>query len=228
MLPAMSESPVSSAECETCQFFRRVSETDSACTRHRVTLPRVDWPTVCADWQQGEQRLASAGMRAKALYYFTQHDGQRSQLELVPFARLKQPLFSVLLRFDEELGWVIVPRQNHIFFPAAESQITIQAGQRPCAFHIMHAERRIAAEMIPLDGGRWQRQYHMQQVFMLASLESPHLLYDWLNTFMDVEACLREKFAPSLFAFMEVRTANQVYALHPDVLAYQDFLRRGE
>lgn len=214
-------------ECETCQFFRRRHETESVCTRHRFIIPRVEWPTLCKDWQQGEQTLPAAtpAMRAKALYYYTVSSGHWTQLELAPFGRLRNPLFSVMLRFDEELGWVIVPRQNQIFFPAADSQVTVIASQRPCTFQILHAERRIAAEMIPIKGGTWQRQYHMQQVFMLASQESPHLLYDWMNSYMDVEACLEKRFAPSLFAFMEVQTPRQTYALYPDVLAYQDFLR---
>lgn len=212
-------------ECETCQFFRRRNETEAVCNRHRVILPRVEWPTLCRDWQQGEQKLTHPTMRAKALYYYTLTADTRTQLELAPFSRLKNPLFSVLLRFDEELGWVIVPRQNQVFFPAADSQVTVMASQKPSTFQILHAERRIAAEMIPLKSGSWQRQYHIQQVFMLASLESPHMLYDWMNSYMDVEACLRNRFAPSLFAFMEIQTPNQMYALYPDVLAYQDFLR---
>jgi hypothetical protein len=212
-------------ECETCQFFRRRSEVEAACNRHHFVIPRVEWPTLCRDWQQGTQRLTHPEMRAKALYYYTVSSGQWTQLELAPFSRLRNALFSVLLRFDEEMGWVIVPRQNQMFFPAANSEVTVMASQRPCKFQILHAERRIAAEMIPLKGGQWQRQYHMQQVFMLASLESSNLLYDWMNTYMDVEACLRNRFAPSLFAFMEVQTPNQTYTLYPDVLAYQDFLR---
>jgi len=212
-------------ECETCQFFRRRRETESICTRHRFVIPRVDWPTLCRDWQQDEQRLTNPAMKAKTLYYYTLSAARQSQLVLAPFSRLKNSLFSVMLRFDEELGWVIVPRQNQIFFPDADNKVTVIASQRPCVFEIMHAERRIAAEMIPLKSGQWQRQYHMQQVFMLASLDSPHLLYEWMNSYMDVEACLQNRFAPSMFAFMEVQTPNQTYTLYPDVLAYQDFLR---
>ncbi len=210
-------------ECETCQFFRRSSETESVCARHRFIIPRVEWPTFCRDWQQGEQRLPKSKMRATALYYYTL--SSNTQLELAPFSRLHSPLFSVILRFDEEMGWVIVPRQNQVFFPDADSQVTVIASQRSCPFQILHAERRIAAEMIPLTGGRWQRQYHLQQVFMLASMESPHLLYDWMNSYMDVAACLEKRFAPSLFAFMQVDTPKQTYTLYPDVLAYQDFVR---
>jgi hypothetical protein len=212
-------------ECETCQFFRRRSDTESSCARHHFVIPRVEWSTICRDWQKGEQKLTNPAMRAKALYYYTLSSGHQSQLELAPFSRLKNPLFSVLLRFDEDLGWVIVPRQNQIFFPEADTRVTVIASQRPCVFEILHAQRRIAAEMIPLKGGQWQRQYHLQQVFMLASMDSPHLLYEWMNSYMDVEACLQNRFAPSLFAFMEVQSPNQTYALYPDVLAYQDFLR---
>jgi hypothetical protein len=134
-------------------------------------------------------------------------------------------LISVSVRRDEQHGWIIFPRQYRHYFPEPDTRLIVIVGERKSAFQVINAERRLAAEMIPVGRGNWESHYHTQYVFMLYSLESPDLLYDWLNTIIDVDRMVADSIAPSFFAFMEVRNRNREYVLHADLLAYSDYLR---
>jgi hypothetical protein len=188
-------------------------------------MPLIDWHILCRDWQHDQRQIDREDMQAGVLYYYSSATGQLRLSEVGPFTQLQRLVISVSVRHDDELGWVIVPRHYHIYFPPPDSLINVRVGERKSKFQVVNSERKIAMEMIPAENGQWEAQSHMQQVYMLTSMESPDLLYDWLNSFMDVEAFLAQSFAPSLVALVEILRQGSEYALHADTLAYQKFLR---
>jgi hypothetical protein len=209
--------------CENCDFFRRMSDEERLCNRHDFVMPRVDWQILCQDWQHKGSQVDWTDLKPGTLYYYSSSAGMRA--EIGQFKNLQRIIFSVSIRQDEAMGWVIFPRRYYNYFPAPDRMVTILIGERRCKFQVVNVERNVATEMIPRDEGQWDTQTHTQQVLLLTSLESPDLLRDWLSSIMNVGAYIEDSFAPSLFAFIEVKRPFAEYALHADMLAYQKYSR---
>lgn len=212
-------------ECENCDFFKRSASGRRLCSKHAFLMPLVDWHILCKDWLHEGKGLDMRSLKPDTLYYYSSASGKAVRAEIAPFEQLQRLVLSASVRHDDEMGWVIVPRHYHAYFPPPETLITVRVGDRKSKFHAVNSERKIAVEMIPVDEGEWETQHHTGQVYMLASMESPDLLYDWMNSFMDIDACLTESFARSLVTFVEVIREGAEYALHPDVMPYQKYLR---
>lgn len=187
-------------------------------------MPNIDWNMLCKDWQHQGQGIELNQVEPKTLYYYSYGSGDIRIAPIQRFDYLRHMLVSVSIRFDEEYGWIIFPRNYHSYFPAPDTMVTVYIGQRKSKFVTINAERKLAVEMIPMADGEWEKQFHMQQVFMLYSMESPDLLVDWLDQIVDVAGVIRDSLAPSIFAFMEIRR-NGEYILHPDLLSYQKHIR---
>ena len=212
-------------DCSNCKFYKdEDTYTERRCAKHDFVMPRLDWQIVCKDWERDGERL-DVEMDEGILYYYSGGSGEMVYAPIGPFEDVQSILVSVSVRRDEDHGWIIFPRQYRHYFPEPDTRLVVVVGQRKCAFQVINAERRLAAEMIPSDSGNWETHYHTQHVFMLYSLESPDLLYDWLDSVIDIERMIADSLAPSIFAFVEVRKRNQEYVLHADLLAYGDYLR---
>lgn len=218
----MSDHP----ECQNCDFFRKRDDAsdDAVCMKHNFVMPRIDWQTICKDWQTNNETVSFQDMEEEMLYYYSYGSGDILIAPLAHFRQLQFPLISVSVRQDKSLGWVIYPRKQNQFFPAPDSLVTVYVGERKSKFQIVNMERNLAVEMVPRSHG-WEKQVHTQQVFMLGSLESPNLLYDWSQSFMDFDAFIDDSFSPSLFAFLEVLDHTGEYVLHPDLLTYEKYVR---
>jgi|GEM_PF-1915998 len=213
-------------ECQNCRFFDADAvNSERRCKQHDFVMPRIDWQIVCTDWQHDQETLKNSPLEPGTLYYYSYASGNTLYAPIAPMSRLQSLLISVSVRQDNEYGWIIFPRQYQIYFPPPDSRLTLVVDNRRCAFQVATQERRLAAEMVPTGKGKWEAFYHMQQVYMLYSLESPDLLFEWLNSFMDVEAALADSLAPSLPAFIEIRNRNREYVLHADLLNYGKYLR---
>lgn len=213
-------------ECENCDFFKRTATGRHLCEKHTFQMPLVDWHILCKDWRHEGKKVEWHNLKEGVLYYYSAASGKIVRAEIATFQHLQRLVLSASVRQDEELGWVIVPRHYHAYFPAPDTLITVHVGERRSKFHVVNTERKIAIEMIPVEKGQWDAQYHTQQVYMLASMESPDLLYDWLSSFMDITAYLQQSFAPSVVTFIEVIRNGAEYALHADRMPYKKFLRR--
>jgi hypothetical protein len=212
-------------ECENCDFFKRTASGRRLCAKHTFLMPLVDWQILCKDWRHEGKSIDLRGLKPDTLYYYSSASGKTVRAEIASFEQLQRLVLSASVRHDNDLGWVIVPRHYQAYFPAAETLITVRVGDRKSKFHAVNSERKIAVEMIPVDEGEWETSHHTGQVYMLASMESPDLLYDWMNSFMDLEAFLAQSFAPSLVTFVEVIREGSEYAIHADILPYQQYLR---
>ncbi|QPC84375.1 hypothetical protein G4Y79_08370 [Phototrophicus methaneseepsis] len=213
-------------DCSNCDFFKHGDHfTERRCAKYDFVMPRVDWQILCNDWQHEGQNVNFSFEEDETLYYYSAGSGEIIYAPISPLQELQSLLISVSVRRDEEYGWIIFPRQYRHYFPEPDTRVVVVVGDRKCAFQVTNAERRLAAEMIPSGGGKWETHYHTQSVFMLYSLESPDLLYDWLDSFMNLERMIDASIAPSVFAFMEVRNRNREYILHADLLTYNNYLR---
>lgn len=213
--------------CENCDFFNHGRNNDlRLCRKHDFVMPRVGWQMLCKDWCHNEQSVDFGDMDPETLYYYSLGSGKPRSALLARMEALQRLVLSVNIRQDKEMGWVIVPRTHQELFPPPGSLLTVVISGRRSKFQIANVERNLAVEMIPLQRGRWDKQIHTQQVVMLQSMESPQLLQDWLNSFIDLEALSKHSFTPSLFAFIEMpdETKGDHY-LYPDLLMYEDYLR---
>lgn len=211
--------------CENCDHYRKPDgDHEHTCQKHTFVMPYLDWHTLCRDWQHQQQTHESVKLLSRQRLYYYSYDAGL-QAEVGHFQELTYRRLSVSVRQDRDLGWVIFPRSYQRFFPAPDTFVNVLVGDRLRKFQVVNAERNIAVEMIPRRDGEWDVQYHTQQVFMLYSVESPDLLYDWMQTFMDVDAYIRQSFHPSLFAFVDVMQQTGEYTLRPDMLVYQQYLR---
>jgi len=213
-------------ECQNCDFYRLRAEGGQHCAKHQFVMPSADWQTICRDWQHDNQPIDFEGMEPGMLYYYSWGSGDILIAPMGHFSQLQHPLISVSIRKDKQLGWVIYPRKQTIFFPEPDEMVTVYVGDRKSKFQVVNTERTLAKEMIPCEDGGWETQYHTQRVFMLHSLESPDLLYNWTQSFMDFDAYITDSFSPSLFAFIEVIHQGREYILHPDLLTYEKYIRR--
>lgn len=209
--------------CENCKFFRVGKQQEPRCGKHSFVMPRIDWLTLCQQWQGDAQPPSNEGLASDTLYYYSQ--ASDAMLPLAPFAYLQRPLFSVGIREDSEMGWVMLPRLHSDNFPAHDSEILFFIGEQPFTFYVKLAERKIALERFPTGKNTHGAQYYTQQVTMLYSSQMPTLLQEWLNSLMDIGAYLRDGLVPNFFAFVEVITPGKEYALHADLLVYQKYVR---
>jgi hypothetical protein len=136
----------------------------------------------------------------------------------------------VSIRRDLELGWIIYPRKQYEYFPEPGKWVTIRVGERKSKFEVANEERKLAIELIPNEANeednKWEKQHHMQQVFMLHSVESPDLLYEWYNDLIDIEAFAKSNaVSASLHAFLQIEEAGSEYRLMADLLNYQNYVR---
>lgn len=212
---ARDESP----QCETCTFFKSNAPNQRHCNQHDFVMPRADWYMVCGDWQHdGESSPLVADCETGALYYYTR-DGSRMQAQLLGrFEQLQRLITSVRVRYDTEYGWIIDPRRAADLFPQPGERLTIQLHQQPFTFEAIQVERALAVS------GNAGGISH--SVYLLYGVNEPDLLFHWANLFLDMEAYITGKFAPSVFAFAEVIAPGQTYALHPDMLTYSAFARQ--
>ena len=211
--------------CENCDFYRLRAPGRRHCGRFDFTMPIIGWSTLCKSWQHQGEGVDFDRMEDETLYYYSIGTGDLKTAILARMQDLQSMVISVNIRQDRELGWVILPRHNFNYFPTPDTPITIIVGNRRCKFQVINIERNLAIEMVPGENG-WEPQYHTTQVFMLASLESGDLLYEWLDTFLHMGQYLEDsRLNPSIFAFIQVLSAPNTYSLTPDLLAYQAYMR---
>lgn len=211
-------------ECENCHFFIRDSKTGiTGCDRHQVILPQIDWPLICKDWYL-EGETFDLDLEESILYYYSFGTGELVGLPLLPFDKLKNFILSVSIRRDKEYGWVISPRSNLQYFPPPSEFITVLVGNRRCKFEVVSEQRNSALELFPTDEG-WQAETHSRNITYLASLESPTLLEEWLNEFIDLKQLEADSLAPNILAFIEVVDEYKDYVLHADMLKYRKYAR---
>lgn len=214
--------------CRNCRFVSMDDPEGPRCRKHRFIMPRIDWHIVCADYEgdQGLEQLPR--LEAGQLYYYSGEGPALRCLALSPFADLKNPLASVVLREDREFGWVLYPRSSRDYFPAPSTFVTVLLDQRPGKFQVVSIERSLAMELVPMDAGRWEGQAHLRYVLMLRCMESPTLLREWLEKHIDLAAYMddhsNQRFPANLFAFAEVIQPGARYALHPDWLVYEKYV----
>lgn len=211
-------------DCLNCVFYKKQAKNHHHCSKHDFVMPSIDWQVVCADWQGQPDNPNRLPFKPEAggLYYYSWTRGLMVQ-PLVAFHELNDVLISVSLRQDEKYGWVIFPRKQTHYFPPPQELVNVVIDGRVCKFQVVNEERNLAAEIIPTEDG-WDEQYHSRQIFMLYSVESPTLIYDWLKTVMNIDAYIADTIAPSVFAFLEVAGNDVDYALFPDLLVYQQYL----
>lgn len=212
-------------ECSNCDFFIQNSQTDRKCRKHDFVMPKVDWSVLCKDWQHQRKSVDFLKMPDNELYYYTYAQGLQSAF-LGKFANLQNMIMSVSIRHDSDLGWVVFPRRYQNYFPPPDDLLTIMLNHRQSRFRVTNTERNLAVEMFPNEAGEWEAHYHTQQVFMMYSLESPNILRDWLEAYIDFDRYLQESAIPSFHAFAEVVEQETEYILHPDLLAYGDYRRK--
>jgi hypothetical protein len=215
----------SSPQCENCDFYNHNARDNFKCSKHRFVMPLVDWQIVCRDWMYQGEGVDFSGLQKEALHYYSEASGELIHAPLKDFKSLKRMMLSVRLRRDEEFGWIISVGKQSQFFPAPGNVVTINISRRKCKFQVVNTERNLAVEMIPNEDGTWQTNYHTQRAFMLYSIESPQLLHDWLNAFMDVDELIKNSFVPSVFAFLEVVGNYNDYHLYADSLVYGKYMR---
>lgn len=210
-------------DCRNCEFFRQQADNGRQCSKHDFIMPTIDWHMACSDWQRQGKKIKDGKIDKDVLYYYSYSTGEVLTAEFASFKDLQNPILSVSIRLDHELGWVIYPRRQFQFFPEPERTVSIQIQNQEIFFQTVNVERKVAAEMIPVADGEWDTQYHTEYVFMLCSQEAPDLLYEWLGKHIDIERYKIQRNAPSLFAFIEVIEDQRHYALHFDDLAYQKY-----
>lgn len=211
-------------QCENCDFFKHEEQSARKCAKHNFVMPALDWQVVCKDWQHARQGVDFDQFEPKTLYYYSYGLGDVIFSVFQRFEALKKPYLTVILRQDEEFGWVIYPRNRNIFFPAPNAYIAVQIGESRRKFQVVKAERRIAYEPMP-KGVDMTIIDHAREFLMLKSIESPTLIYDWLNQFLDLPRLLSDHAMPSLLAFLEVTEAGQEYVLYADMLMYGKYAR---
>lgn len=211
-------------QCENCQFFTGPRADGRQCQKHQFVMPSIDWQMVCKDWRNDRKRLRLS-LSEQTLYYYSYGSGQIRKAPIAHFDQLQNPLVSVTLRRDEELGWVIYPRQYIHYFPRAGESFSVFIGEQAYRFHSVHEARNVAAAMTAMGDNVWEMNYHEQYIYMLYHDADPNLLYRWANQMLDFDAYMRDCFVPNLFAFVEVIRQGAQYALHPDLLAYQAYIR---
>lgn len=214
-------------ECKNCDFFRRNDVGQPECGKHQVKLPMLDWQIFCRDWQIDNESIDLTNVNPDILYYYSYASGNIIDAEFSPFTELTKPVFSVSIRNDDEHGWVIAPRQHYGFFPSPGEHINVDIENRTTKFQVVTVERAIANAYLVQDTGNWDSRTHIQQIIYLVNLESQTLLYDWMNTYLDLDQIAKKHSLglPSMMAFMRVDTPNQTYTLNIDLLAHQNFLR---
>lgn len=212
-------------ECANCDFFLADSTDGRKCSKHKFVMPNVDWHILCKDWQHQGKSVDFMKMRPDELYYYSYATGLRSAF-LGKFEQLQRMIVSVSIRYDKEFGWILFPRKYTHFFPAPDTPITLILGNRKSRFQVTNTERNLAVEMFPNEEGNWEAHYHTQQVYMLYSLESTDLLRDWLDGYIEFDRHVKENVIPSFHAFVEVMAREMEYILHPDLLAYHEYLRK--
>lgn len=205
-------------ECPTCDFFHQQTH---RCTKHSFTMPSVEWYTLCSDWQRDGQQLGDDRLHNDHLYYYSAASSEFRITPLAPFTSLQNLIVSVAIREDAELGWVILPRTNEKHFPSPGLPAIVHIEGESLRFEITNAERKLAIE--PRVGSS-KPQAHTQAVTMLHYPQQPDLLYQWLNSFVDMASYHQQKLKPGLFAFVEVLGGGE-YAIYPDMLVY-DAIKR--
>lgn len=212
-------------DCTNCAFYNKQAKHHRHCGKHSFVMPLIDWQMICADWQTKLPHLQVQlpfTPERQMLYYYSMARGFIVQ-PLVAFTQLNNVVISVSLRRDEAYGWVIYPRRQTHFFPPPQELVNVVIDGRTCKFQVVNEERNLATEIIPTEDG-WDEQFHSRQIFMLYSVESPTLLYDWLKTIMDIDAYIANTLSPSVFAFLEIAGNDVDYALFPDLLFYEQYL----
>lgn len=213
-------------KCENCEFFRRVKNAEGKrCTRHAFVMPSLGWNVVCKDWQRSGENLNKSRLAPGVLYYYSYASGSIQASELAPFEDLQNPVLSVSIREDQDLGWVVYPRSHQNFFPRPGEEAIIDLTVTKTRLRVAMMERNMAMEMIPAGDGRWEPMYHTQQIMLLYHEQEPELLAEWLDTYIDINTHGQNGLAPSYFAFIEVLRQGYEYRLHPDLLAYPEYRR---
>lgn len=212
-------------DCSHCVFYNKTAKQHRHCQKHAFVMPTVDWHTICADWSGIAEDVQELPFEPESnhLYYYSLGQGQLFYESLGHFNILNNMLISVSLRYDEQYGWVIFPRRQTQFFPAPQALVNVTIGGRRCKFQVVNDERNLATEIIPTEEG-WSEQHHSRQIFMLYSVESPTLIYDWLRTIINVDKYIEDTIAPSVFAFLEIAGNDLDYALYADLLVYHKYL----
>lgn len=212
--------------CGNCDFYVKKHNGEGDCTRYDFVMPTIGWYTICSKWQSQGQSIDLSDLKDRKLYYYSQAQQQVLYAELAGFQELRHKVISVSIRQDAEHGWVIYPRKQYRYFPNTGQFINILVGERNSKFEVINEERKLAFELIPIQKQAWERQDHLQYVFMLASVESPELLYDWYNHFIDVDVYAKtETVSPSLHAFLVINEQDGEYRLLADLLNYQKYMR---
>jgi hypothetical protein len=210
-------------QCENCMFYRKEN---NSCAKHRIFFPMIEWQMLCKDWANEGDLFDFSMLDEGGLYYYSASQEDVIFQPLRSFEALEKPLIGVRIRRDEEYGWVIYVGKNNQFLPAPNGYVTVKVNERKSKFTVVNAERNLAIEMITGNIGDWKMIYHKQQAYMLRSMESDSLLFDWMDTFIDVNAYVANSFVPSFLAFLEVDDSEQnLYTLSPDLLVYEAYKR---
>ena len=215
-------------DCSNCHFFM-AHEDERQCRKHDFIMPQVGWQVICQDWQHEDcDTLPNFPMQSDILYYYSESKDELRHSELGAFWELQTPLLSVSIREDDQYGWIIFPRNNKHYFPRPDSLVTVMIDGRPCKFQTLLGERGFVKEhhLVKDSNGAMIQSLHTRPVFMLASLESPDLLRDWLDQVMDFKAYEEESFIPNIHALVEVVETDESYIMHADLLAYRQYERR--